>query len=213
LIVIFDLDGTVVDTYPVIRKTLIEVFDKYLPNLEYDEDLLMSFFGPTLYDSFMKLTNNDDKQAQFLIDEYRKINKRYYETEIKLFENAYSTLEYLEKGHVLAILSNRVQSLVEVGLKVTKIDKFFKIVLGIDRLKKPKPHPDGINQILEKYKNKKAVFVGDAITDVQCAKAAGIISIGITWALTKRAEFEEVGADYIVDSFTELKKVLEEINV
>ena len=54
MIVIFDLDGTLVDTYPIIRKTLVELFDKYLPDFKYDEEFLKSFFGPTLQDSFYK---------------------------------------------------------------------------------------------------------------------------------------------------------------
>ena len=213
MIIIFDLDGTLVNTYPVIKKTLIEVFAKYLPNLKYDEDLLRSFFGPTLHYSFSKLTNNDEEQTEFFINEYRKINKLYYENEIELFPNAYSTLDELSKKHSLGILSNRVQDTVEIGLKVTKIDKYFAVVIGIDKMERPKPYPDGIIQILNNYNNEKAVFVGDAVSDIICAKNAGITSIGVTWALTSEAEFREVRADYIVNSFEELKNILEEIDV
>ena len=213
MIVIFDLDGTLVDTYPVIRKTLIEVFSKHLSNFRYDEELLKSFFGPTLHYSFSKLTNNDEEQTQFLIDEYRKINKVYYENEIELFPGVINTLEELSKKHTLAILSNRIQDLVDIGLKATKIDKYFKVILGIDSMKRPKPYPDGIIQILNHYKDKKAVFIGDATTDIISAKSAGIIGIGVTWALTKPEEFMKVKADYIVNSFEELNKILEEIDV
>lgn len=213
MIVIFDLDGTLVDTYPVIRKTLIEVFDKYLANLNYDEDLLKSFFGPTLMDSFMKLTNNNIEEAKYLTSEYRKINKLYYETKIELFNGALDTLKELSKKYILGILSNRVHYLVEVGLKVTNIDKYFDIVFGLDKLTRPKPYPDGLLQILEKYDEKNAVFIGDAKSDILCAKAANVTSIGVTWALTTKEVFEEVEADYIVDSFDELKKILEEIDV
>lgn len=212
MVVIFDLDGTLVDTYPVIRKTLIEVFDNYLPDLKYDEELLKGFFGPTLVESFSKLTN-DDKLTQDLIAVYRKINSVYYERELELFPDAVEALEKISKDNKLAILSNRIQSLVDVALVKTKIGKYFETILGVDSIPKPKPEPDGINQILEKYKTKSAVFIGDALTDVITAQRAGIISIGVTWALTKRHEFEEINTDYIADDFEELIRILEEINV
>lgn len=212
MIVIFDLDGTLVDTYPVVRKTLIEVFDKYLPDLKYNEELLKSFFGPTLQDSFNKITG-DQNETDFLIREYRKINRRYYEKELTLFPNVKEALEKLSKKNKLAILSNRIQELVEIGIKVTEIDKYFDCVIGVDNMPKPKPHPDGIFQILDKYDEKKAVFIGDALSDVKTAQNAGIIGIGTTWALTSREEYEEINTDYIVDSYEELVKILEEINV
>lgn len=200
MIVIFDLDGTLVDTYPVVRKTLIEVFDKYLPDLKYDEELLKSFFGPTLQDSFYKLTGNQT-ETDFLISEYRKINRAYYEKELTLFPKVKESLEELSKKYKLAILSNRIQALVDIGIKITDIDKYFNCVIGVDSMPKPKPHPDGIFQILEKYDETKAVFVGDALSDVITAQNAGIIGIGSTWALTSKEEYEEINTDYIVDSF------------
>lgn len=211
MIVIFDLDGTLVDTYPVIRKTLIEVFKLHLPNLKYDEAFLESFFGPTLNDSFSRLTNSD-KEKEFLIKEYRRINKKYYENELKLFAGAKEALEKLSKKYKLAILSNRIRELVDVALRNTEIEKYFDLVLGVDNLKAPKPDPDGINQILKSLGEGKAVFVGDALTDVKTAKNAKIVSVGVTWSLTTKEEFEGEETDYIVSSFEELINILEGLN-
>lgn len=212
MLVIFDLDGTLVDTYPVIRKTLVELFDLHLPDLKYNEDFLMSFFGPPLKESFYGLTNDENK-TKFLVDEYRRINAKYYEYELALFPKVIDSLEVLKKNHKLAILSNRIFNLVEVALKATKIDKYFDLVLGVDNISKPKPSPDGLFQILKYFNTNKAVYIGDALTDVLAAKSAGVIAIGATWALTKRNEFEEIDTDYIVDDYDELLKILEEINV
>ena len=212
MIIIFDMDGTLVDTYPIIRKSFIEVINKHLPDVEYNEEMLESFFGPPLADSFAKLTDNDRTKTKFLISEYRKVNKELYEKEIKLFPGVLETLEKL-KEYKLVVLSNRVQELVELGLTVTGIHNYFDLVFGLDELPRPKPYPDGIYKILDKFDEDKAVFIGDATTDIISARRAHITSIGVTWAITKRKEFEEEYADYIIDSFEELIKILEEIDV
>lgn len=212
MIVIFDLDGTLVDTYPIIRKSLVELFDSELPDLDYDEEMLASFFGPTLYESFSKLTK-DEKEIQFLIDGYRTINYKYYGKEITLFPKTKELLDSLIKNHKLVILSNRIQTLVEMALEVTGVKDYFDLVLGLDKLVEPKPSPAEVLQVTDYYNSKKAVFIGDAITDVIAANEAGIVSIGVTWALTTKEEFEEVNADYIVDNYEELLKVLEDIDV
>lgn len=212
MIVIFDLDGTLVNTYPVVRKTLVELFAQELPNFIYDEKFLEGFFGPPLEVSFYNLTKNDFETKR-LTAEYRRINEVYYEKELSKFPGVDRVLDSIRQKHKLAILSNRIQSLVDLALKSTKIDKYFDVVLGVDSIPKPKPYPDGLFKILDNYHNKKAVYIGDAKSDIITAKNAGIISIGVTWALTSQSDFEEIEADYIVNNFEELLEVLEEINV
>lgn len=210
--IIFDLDGTLVNTYGVIRKTLIELISLHLPNLEYDEKFLESFFGPPLVESFNKFTT-DEKEKLFLISEYRRINKKYFQKEITLYPNALDTLKTLSENHILAIFSNRIRSLIDVALKSTGIYRYFDYILGVDNVEKPKPYPDGVKKILKKYKQKNAVYVGDTITDIQTAKNANIISVGVTWSLTTAEEFKKVNADYIASNFKELLEILEGINV
>src|SRR5690606_39083151 len=102
--------------------------------------------------SFLKLTDNNIEKAHELINEYRKINKAYYESEIKLFPDAIFALEKLKK-HKLVVLSNRIQELVETGIKITGIDKYFDLVCGLEKLPKPKPNPDGIYKVLDNFDN------------------------------------------------------------
>lgn len=210
--IIFDLDGTLVNTYGVIRKTLIEVINLHLPHLEYDEKFLESFFGPPLIESFNKFTS-DEKEKLFLISEYRRINKKYFEKEIKLYPGVQDILKTLSDNYILAIFSNRIRSLIDVALKSTGIYQYFDCILGVDNVDRPKPYPDGIKKILKKYKQKNAIYVGDTTTDIQTAKNANIISVGVTWSLTTVDEFKRANADYIANNCEELLKILEGINV
>ena len=209
MIVIFDLDGTIVNTYPVIKKTLIELFNLYLPNLKYDEKLLESFFGPPLVESFAKIAP-DKVTQEFLISEYRRINKKYYEAEITLFPNIKEVLKELKlKNYKLAILSNRIKSLIDVALEVTKIKDYFDLVIGVDNVVNPKPNPMGIYKIIEELNDKNVIYVGDTVTDIQTAKNAYVKAVGVTWSLTTKEEFIQANADYIISDPNELLTILE----
>lgn len=215
MLVIFDLDGTLVDTYSIIRKTFIEVFANKLPLFLYDEKVIQSFFGPTLRETFSKLANNDVEFTEELIDEYRRINKGYYEAEIVVFDEVINVLEKLVKDHTLVVLTNRTKESALIGLEKTKIINYFDTVYGVEDLGRPKPHPDGLLKLMELY-NKEAdevVYIGDAPTDVIAAKRAGAHAIATTWSINKEIDFKDVNPDYIINKVEKIFEVLEAINV
>jgi HAD superfamily hydrolase (TIGR01509 family) len=212
MVAIFDLDGTLLDTYQLIRQNYIDVFTKYLPDHEYDEAELESFFGPPLIDSFMGIVH-DEKRARALSRIYRFISKNNTEKYLRTFPDTATVLQGLrQKGHKIAVCSNKVHEAVLQGLKVGKIAEYVDLIVGFDDVKKPKPDPEGVVLIQERF-GKKAVFVGDSPIDIMTAKNAGIKSIGVTWALTKAETLKQAGADYLVNSMKDLGRLMEEINV
>ncbi len=210
--VIFDLDGTLLDTYQLIRQNYIDVFAKYLPDHEYDEAELESYFGPPLLDSFLGIVH-DEKKARALVRIYRFISKNNTEKYLRTFPDTAEVLRNLrEKGFQIAVCSNKVHEAVLQGLKVGKIAEFVDLIVGFDDVKKPKPDPEGVMVIQGRFGGK-AVFVGDSPIDIMTAKNAGIKSIGVTWALTKAKTLRQAGADYLAESMKDLEKIMEEMNV
>lgn len=212
MVVIFDLDGTLLDTYQLIRQNYIEVFAKYLPDHAYDEAELESYFGPPLIDSFMVIVH-DEKKARALVRIYRTISKNNTEKYLRTFSDTAEVLRnFREKGFQIAVCSNKVHEAVLQGLEVGKIAKFVDLIVGFDDVKKPKPDPEGVRMIQERF-GTNAVFVGDSPIDIMTAKNAGIKSIGVTYALTKAKTLKEAGADYLAASMKDLERLMEETNV
>ena len=212
MVVIFDLDGTLLDTYQIIRKSFIEVFDNFLPNHRYTEEELQSYFGPPIYETFMKLVHDEELTLK-LINEYRKFsfeNHKY----LKTFPNTSEALKVLkDKGYKIAVLSNKAHSGVKRGLEATNIDHFIDYIVGNDDVVNPKPSPEGIYKIMNYFGSDSYIFVGDSYGDIKASLNANIDSIGVTWALSKKEDFIEWKATYIANDIWEVIKILEEKNV
>jgi phosphoglycolate phosphatase-like HAD superfamily hydrolase len=213
MIIIFDLDGTVLDTYPLIRQNFMEIFTRFLPEYHYTEEELQSYFGPPLIDTFMKLTNNEE-MSRMLIREYRKVSDRNNAIYTRLFPNTVFALDSFQKqGIKMVVLSNKRHEAIILGLKTMEIDEYFSVIIGHDDVLNPKPHPEGIYKIMTILHDEKAVMIGDTETDIRTAQNAGIPAIGCTWAITKESVFKKAKANRIVNDYMKFIQLMEEYNV
>ncbi|MFA5543170.1 MAG: HAD-IA family hydrolase [Bacilli bacterium] len=210
MIIAFDVDGTLLDTYEHIRATYIKVFNKYLPEYKYTEEEIKSFFGPPLPDTFNSIVH-DDNLTEFLCDRYRDISKSIIKEYLKVYPGTHEVLNLLKKeGYKLAVVSNKQKSAILDGFKVVGLDNVFDLIIGYDSVVNPKPDPEGIRKI-EKHYNDKCILVGDSLFDIETAKNANIKSIGVTFALTTKQQLLDVGADMVIDSFEELISAIKEL--
>ena len=99
--------------------------------------------------------------------------------------------------------------------QATTRDKYKNaLVIGAEKLSSPKPDPDGIMQVIDSYRLDKVLFVGDTNFDIECGNNAKLIhpnlkTVGVTWCKTTKEQFEELGADYIIDYPSQLLEVLD----
>lgn len=212
MVLIFDLDGTLLDSYPLIRQNFVDVFHNYLPNHRYTESMLESFFGPPLIDSFLRVVH-DEELAKRLVLKYREFSKKNTPHYLKAFPDALETLKILKaRGHHLAVCSNKVLEAVKEGLQIGSLLSEIDFIVGFDGVKKPKPDPEGVKIILDHFQER-GVFIGDSPVDMQTGQNAKLPTIGVTWALFQKPELVKSGATYIASHFKDLIKIVEEINV
>ncbi|MGD9605805.1 MAG: HAD family hydrolase [Bacilli bacterium] len=212
MVIIFDLDGTLLDSYPLIRQNFVDVFNTYLPNHRYTESLLESFFGPTLIDSFLRVVH-DEELAKKLILKYREFSIKNTPSFLRAFPDAQASLKALkDRGYHLAVCSNKVKEAIKEGLLIGELDAYIDYIVGFDDVKKPKPDPEGVKIILNHFQEP-GVFVGDSPVDMETGKNAHLPTIGVTWALFQKPELIKSGANYIAHQFKDLIKIVEEIHV
>lgn len=203
MIIIFDVDGTLLDTYPLVKASYIHTFDKLMPNYKYNEKLIRSFFGPPLPDTFRKATNNEALVNQ-LVHEYQKFSNENANKYLKTYPNVEKVLNQLKKeGHTLVVLSNKHSDAIAFEFKTVGIFNYFNDIFGYNDVINPKPNPEGIYKIQEKY-GLDTIFVGDSIYDIETAKNANIKAIAVSWAQLPKS----VGADYIINDFIELLRII-----
>lgn len=207
-VIIFDLDGTILDTFLLIEKTVYLTFSKLLPCYPLTKEEAHAFFGPLLDDSFKKYAK-DEKQLTALINCYKEINMSLMPKYIKSYDGIKEMLDGLKsQNYILCIASNKVTEAVRQGLKICNLESYFDLIIGVEKMTKPKPDPNAIIQIINKYQPTKIYMIGDSIIDIKTGQNAQVPTIGVTWCQTSYEQFCQNKATFIVDKPQEILKVV-----
>ena len=201
--IIFDLDGTLLNSLIDIAESVNYVLEKHnFPTHNIDDYKYM--IGNGIQVLIEKALPNNISKNDFekyfneavLIYEQRQTQKSHpYEGIIKMLESLSA------KGIVLNILSNKPDNFTKdvVNHFFKGID--FKIVFGAREGIPKKPAPDAVNEIVKilDFKKQEFMYMGDTSTDMLTAGAANIESIGVTWGYRKIDELLNAGAEHIVN--------------
>ncbi|MGM9969740.1 MAG: prolipoprotein diacylglyceryl transferase [Anaeroplasma sp.] len=201
--ILFDLDGTLLNTKPLIDRSFIHTFEHFRPDYILTDEELDSFFGPTLYQTFSRYSN-DEEEIQAMIQYYRDYNIPHHDEMVKPFPGAKDTLRLLhKKGYKLGVVSSKKTDLVRHGLEIFGLLEYMDIVVGADEVTNHKPAPDGINLAVEKLEGKNVAYVGDTLNDMQAAHAANVKAIGALYI--KHPEIMlDANPDYVINKLSDL---------
>lgn len=207
--VLFDLDGTLIDTNELIITTYLHTLEKYYPG-KYSREDVLPFMGPTLHESFGSI---DPDRVEEMILEYRAFNIANHDELVKEFEGVLDTVQTLkEKGYKLGVVTTKRHDVTMKGLSLMKLDKFFEVIVAYDHVTKTKPDPEPILKALEQLGStpEEAIMVGDNYHDILGGKNAGTLTAGCSWSIKGREYIAQYEPDYILDNMTDLLKILGE---
>ncbi|MBO6261935.1 MAG: HAD-IA family hydrolase [Bacilli bacterium] len=204
---IWDLDGTLLDSYDVIVESLCilykERFDIDLNKLEVRQEVIRYSVGHFL----ARMEKQTGVLFQELKDRYscisgeRKLN-------IKAMKHSIELLDYLkEQGIHSYVFTHRGTSTEPVLRNINMYDYFDEIVTSVQPFKR-KPSPEAINYLVEKYHLDKehTYYVGDRSLDMECAKSAGIK--GIMYLPKDGYGLKTGKEDYIIEDLLEIKDII-----
>ncbi|MCA1055374.1 pyrophosphatase PpaX [Rossellomorea aquimaris] len=207
--VLFDLDGTLINTNDLIISSFLHTLNHYYPG-QYEEKDVLRFMGPPLEESFGEL--NPDKVEE-MCTHYRAFNHEHHDELVTEFEGVYETVEELyKKGYKLAIVSTKVRDVVLKGLDLMKLRPFFDVVITLDEVENAKPDPEPINKALEALGSEpgEAIMVGDNHHDILAGKNAGVLAAGVAWSAKGREHLEQYEPDVMLETMPDLLKVVGE---
>ncbi|HHU56578.1 MAG TPA: HAD family hydrolase [Acholeplasmataceae bacterium] len=209
-LVIFDLDGTLLDTIEDITYSLnLALQDANLNPITVDECKYMVGSGVKV---LIERAIPNEKYYAKVYDKYMYYYEKYQKNKTKPYPFIIDTLKAIKDENLkLAVLSNKPH---DDALRVVDyyfgLDKF-DLVLGKKENNRRKPHIDGCLEILDtlKINNNEVLYVGDTNIDMETANNAAFIAVAVSWGFRLASELK--GYDYLIDNPKELLKIIEEL--
>lgn len=185
---LFDFDGTLLNTNELIVQTFMQIFDEKFPGKYSTQDCLQ-FIGPSLKQTFDEITPGE---TDAMIAKYKEWNAANHDALVTSYDAVLETLEALHAmGIKLAIVSTKSSEGLARGLTVLKAAHLFEVIVGADDVERVKPHPEPVLLALEKLgvSKEQAIMIGDNSHDIEGGKNAGVRTAGVAWSVK--------GVDYL----------------
>jgi phosphoglycolate phosphatase len=212
--VLFDLDGTLIDSIEDLMDSMNDVLEKYNYPLHSVEDYKY-FVGNGIEQLIIRAlpqnVSDNDEFVLKIVKEYRdEYNKKWHDKS-KPYEGIPELLSILEKlGLSMVVFSNKADYFTQKIIKHFFPDNNFKIILGARENFPNKPDPAGALEISRSLNipPDSFLYLGDTNTDMQTANAAGMFPVGVLWGFRKKDELIENGAKELISHPLELLEII-----
>jgi len=220
--ILVDLDGTLVEfkiDYIGARREAIKILEGLglFPNSLFSINDSVFKMSEKASDYLRKIGMEERVAEEIHATLMRVLDK--YEMEAARntapLPEAAETLAKLKSiGPRLVLFTSNGEKAVNYVLTKFQLNHYFDLRLSRDAVPKAKPHPDHALTALSilGVKREEAVIVGDGHPDIQSARAAGIVSVGVLSGRAQRSDLEKAGADYIISSIREFPELLKQID-
>ena len=203
-VVLFDLDGTVVDSGAIILASMRHAMREVLGSEHSDHELMQAVGGPGLEAQMAAFAPD---RVDELVRVYRAHNEPLHR-ELEACQGMEAALVRLHaEGRRLGIVTAKRRSTAELAFASVPLGHLFETVVGGDETERHKPDPQPLLLAAERMGADPAqtAYVGDSPFDVSAAKAAGMFAIAVTWGrIHDRERLKREEPDAIADSAEEL---------
>ena len=211
-VIMLDFDGTTACTVHAIYHAANRMLNEY--GYEVEKDIVYKNFGlalPYSFYCFAGVESFDEETSKNMIADYNRIYREEAEQLIELFDGVAETLDTLRKAGVkIVIASNNVHPVLERQLKNLGIRQYIDDIVAVEDVENVKPAPDIALEVLRRcnIKAEEAIVVGDSTYDMDMGREAGCHLCGVSYGGHTPDMLREKGAKYIIDSFSELVKIV-----
>ncbi|MEV5028942.1 pyrophosphatase PpaX [Paenibacillus sp. LPE1-1-1.1] len=201
---LFDLDGTILDTNELIIRSFIESLQGVAPE-GFGREHIIPSMGEPLTDQMKRFSGLED--VTDLVAAYREVNLRLHDNYVKSFDYVNEVIARLhEQGIQIGIVTTKMRLTTERGLKYVGLFDYVDAIVTIDDVVNPKPHAEPVSKAIGLLGADPAttMMVGDSVVDIESAIAAGAIAVGVAWSLKGEQRLMEAGAHHVIHDMRDL---------
>jgi pyrophosphatase PpaX len=209
--VLFDLDGTLIDSIELILNSARYAFEKLGRDCPTDEEWLAGV-GIPLVTMFRRYAR-DEADCAALIAAYREYQLVHHDRLTRCYDQVAETVDILRlRGHDIGIVTSKSEALALRGLVHVGLARHVDTIVGCDSSTRHKPDPEPVRIALHRLdaSPEDAIFVGDSVHDVLAGNAAGVHTAAALWGAFKRADLEPGEPNAWLESVSDLVTLLDE---
>jgi pyrophosphatase PpaX len=208
-VILFDLDGTLLDTNELIIQSFLHVFD-YDPSLKRER--IISHFGMPLEKQLVDYAGRPEgSSGADLVQKYRAFNNAKHDEMVRAFPGVVETLRALrERGVRVGVVTSKIRFTTERGLVHVGIKPYVESVVTIEDVEHPKPHAESIHKALRELSvgpEARVLMVGDSGFDLGCAQNAGVDSCWVGWGLKPREQMLAMNPTHVIEAMEDLLRL------
>ncbi|GAB6991877.1 pyrophosphatase PpaX [Paenibacillus pini] len=207
--ILFDLDGTIIDTNELIISSFIQVLEHHRPTPLTREQIIPKM-GMTLEQQLQHFSGSGDVTS--LLGAYRDYSSEHHEAMVQPFPQVLDVIKGLhDRGITMGVVTtkNRPGSL--KVLDMFGLSQYMKVVVTVTDVEHPKPHPEPVLKAVEALgaDPEHTLMVGDSPVDILAAQAAGVQSAGVIWSLKGEDVLKEYNPNYILHEMNDLYSLVD----
>lgn len=176
---IFDLDGTLIDSHPLYRSVFEEVARHFRLDLSAQAwEELCHIVLPAFLDKYFP-SDLHETALKMVVD--RNVERQL---EIEVYDGIFEILDHLQgAGCVMSVCTARELKSAKAILAAKNLEKYFGRLISRDCVTQTKPHPEGVLRLISESGAAvhETLMVGDHIMDIEAARGAGILAVGVGW--------------------------------
>ena len=207
--ILFDLDGTLIDSIELILGAARHAFVGFSGRAPTDEEWRAGIGRPL--QTVLREYAPDDAEAARLFARYREYQLEHHDRLVRPYAGIVEFVQWLaDEGHPMALVTSKADWMAEKALVLVGLDRLIPTIVGCDTCVNHKPHPEPVERALGLLgaTRANAIFVGDSPHDVESGRAAGVMTVGVTWGAFTREEMERAGADVVIERVDELRALV-----
>lgn len=212
LAVLFDLDGTLIDSIELILNSAKHAFRDRGGRVPTDAEWLTGVGIPL--NAMFRRYARDEADVEALIARYREYQLTHHDRLVRCYDLVVETVDQLRAGgHPLAIVTSKTGWLARRGLDHVGLGPHFDVIVGCDACERHKPDPEPVFAALAQlaYEADEAVFVGDSVHDMVAGNAAGVATIAALWGPFSREDLVASHPAHYLERIADLPRLLESL--